>query len=172
MMRSYTTCFSHFLPLLQKTQGKREETWPRAWYLGKIYFPKELIPFIMISITVFNKTRHQRTLSHLWAAETQASSEGKGILLGRETEGTRLPLPGGGIRPPGMVALICRGDTGSRNTGAISCDILMQRLTQHLALASGCHNDTNTTKKKNATVWKGYSKTRITDSSFSVHTTF
>lgn len=70
MMCSYVTCFSYIPSLLQKTQGRREETQTRTWYLEKLHFPKELIPVVIISITVFSKIHHQRTLSHPWDAET------------------------------------------------------------------------------------------------------
>lgn len=80
-----------------------------------------------------------------------ASSGGEGTLSGREMEETRLPLPGGVIRPPAMVAgmvegatckqwhlaPICRAGNGSRNTGTVSYNTLMQCVTQLLAWASG-----------------------------------
>lgn len=79
MMCSYVTCFSYFqfqTPHTHKRektrnekkkpknpQGKRKDSQTNTWYLRKFHFPMELIRFIIIiSIPVFSKIAHQRTL--------------------------------------------------------------------------------------------------------------
>lgn len=142
-MCSYKTCFSYSLSLLQKTQGKREETLIRTWYLGNSIFLRNWI--LLLLFPLLSSIRHI-TRSAAQISEVQrhtASSEWESTLFGREEEDTRLPLSGGGIRHLGM----WKEPPASSGTwphcadtiGTVACDTLMQSLKQCSALASSYH---------------------------------
>lgn len=101
-MCSYKICFSYLLSLLQKTQGRKEETWIRTWYLGSSIFLRNW--FLLLLFPLLSSIRYiTRSLSPISEMQRHtASSEWEGTLLGREAEDTRLPLSGGGKRCLGM----------------------------------------------------------------------
>lgn len=181
MTCSYVTCFSYFPSLLRKTQGRREETQTRTWCLGKLYFPKELIPFI-IYITVFNNISHQRTLSHPRDAETRSKLwRGRHITWQRDRghkaasarRRHKASEDGGGSCPQ---AVAPSPNLQSRHWFQNHRHYLLQHAhvvsDATLRLGHWLPERYKYYKEKNATMWKRHSWTRITGSSFPAHTAF
>lgn len=102
MMCSYKTCFSYLLSLLQKTQGRREETCIRTQCLGNSIFLRNW--FLLLLFPLLSSISHiTRSVSQLSEMQRHtASSEWEVTLLSREEEDTRLPLSGGSMRHLGM----------------------------------------------------------------------
>lgn len=129
---------SYFLSLhtkeKKKTQGKRKDSQTTTWYLRKFHFPMELIHFIIIiSIPIFNKIAHQKTLVSPRHRDTWQALERKAQYL------AGLPLPWAGVRMlEGTLAsvepaLMWRAEKDTRNTRTISCGMLTRCLAKHLS---------------------------------------
>lgn len=158
-----------------KNTSKERGNLDQDLILGKLHFPKELIPFIIISTIVFNKIHHQKSLSDLWDAETHSKLWMRGHITWQRGRGHKYTSVRRRHKASGDVRGVtckqwhqgpmCRADT----TGTVACDTLIQCLKQRSTLASSYQNCTNTTKQKNVTVWKGYSWTRIIGTAAFLH---
>lgn len=173
MMCSYKTCFSYSHSPSKNTRKERGN-FDQDLILGKLHFPKELTPFFIISTIIFNKIHHQKCCSDLWGAETHSKlwmrehiiwQRGRGH---KATSVRRRHEASGDVKGATCkqwhLAPMCRyhrhchpWHTYAKSETTLSFGLQLPFVVQILQ------------SKRNATVWKGYSWTRITGTAAFLH---